>query len=209
MLEQYRKENLTKENPIFLTAISRMEEYVAREPYFPNYFFMLGKAYDKRADLNNSSIEYYKKAEEYYREGLKINKYRQDGRYALAINLMNQGREEESRFLIDETLSQNDIAPETHYYVGLLEIKWKKPDYAKSLLHMEIALSQGVNPNKKITNQIYQSYFSYFYEKKDIGNFLTVLNRKKVLDPEQAQVYDAIAVYIEKNGKIPLINLIK
>jgi tetratricopeptide (TPR) repeat protein len=209
ILQMYREGNLTKENPILLEAINRMEEYVAREPNFPNYFFLIGKAYDKLSDLHNNNIVELEKAESAYRKGLALSPYRQDGRYALAINLMNQGREEESRLLIQETLAQNNTAPETYYYFGLLEIKWKKPDYVKSLSYMEFALNEGVNPSKKITNQIYQIYFNHFYEKKDVDNFLIVLKRKMVLDPTQAQAYKAISQYIEINRKIPVIDLIK
>ena len=208
MLDQYRAGRVTKVHPLLTVSIERLKEYVAREPYFPNYFFLLGRATDLMADLNNNDQNFLKEAEGYYVQGLALNPYRQDGRYAYAINLTNQGREADAQKVIRETLSENKAVPESHYYVGVLELKRTKPDKVFALSEIETALTGGANPDPKLTLQIYDIFFNYFYTKKDLERFQVVLERKKQLDPKQNQTYDAILNDIKKNGSIPAINLL-
>lgn len=209
MLEQYKAGRVTRVHPLLLVSIERLQEYVEREPYFPNYYFLLGRATDLLADLNNNNITLLEQAGKYYEAGLALNPYRQDGRYAYAINLMNQGREEESQKIIRETLAENHAVPESHYYVGVLELKRKKPDHVFALYEIEKALTAGANPDPKLTNRVYDIFFNYFYNKKDKENFITVLERKKIFDPKQTAIYDAIIFEITTKGRIPIIDLVQ
>lgn len=208
MLTQYKLGKVKTDHPIFSLAIQKLEEYVAREPNFPNYYFLLGRAYDKLSDLHDNNMDELKKGEEAYKKGLALNPYRQDGRYAYAINLMNQGREDESLKLIRETLEQNNAVAETYYYAGILELKSKKPDYDRVLADLEVALTGGINPDERLTKRAYEILFTIYYRTKNIPSFLKVINREKLLDPAQSETYSSIINYINENNRLPLIDLL-
>lgn len=208
MLTQYKLGKLKTDHPIFTLGLQKLEEYVDREPNFLNYYFILGRAYDKLADIHNNNMTELKKAEEFYKKGLALNPYRQDGRYAYAINLMNQGREAESLDLIHETLNQNNSLAETYYYAGVLEMRAQKPDYSTALFDMEKGLSGGVNADPRATSRIYQILFNTFYQAKDVQRFSTVITRRMELDSQQKATYEAILEYIKAHNAIPIIDIV-
>ena len=192
-------------NPLIDDSIRRMEELIAKEPTNPRYFLMIAGAYDRRARAGDG-LDYFKKAEVYYRKAGELAPMRQDVMYAIAFNLSFQGRTDEAIAVLRTVLTVDDVSPETHYFLGAI-LSEKGGDYREALKEMEIAMSSPtyINFRDEQTVNIYQLFLKRTYAARDKDNFLIVAKRLEIVDPEQAEMARQMEDMVRK-GQWPAIN---
>ena len=192
-------------NPLIDDSIRRMEELIAKEPTNPRYFLMIAGAYDRRARAGDG-LDYFKKAEVYYRKAGELAPMRQDVMYAIAFNLSFQGRTDEAIAVLRTVLTVDDVSPETHYFLGAI-LSEKGGDYREALKEMEIAMSSPayINFRDEQTVNIYQLFLKRTYAARDRDNFLIVVKRLEIVDPEQAEMARQMGDMVRK-GQWPAIN---
>ena len=204
ILTQYygKEQQLT---PLIDDSTRRMEELIAKEPTNPRYFIMMANAYDRRARAGDG-LDYFKKAEVYYRKAAELAPMRQDVMYAIAFNLSFQGRTDEAIAVLRTVLTVDDVSPETHYFLGAI-LTEKGGDYREALKEMEIAMSSPayINFRDEQTVNIYQLFLKRTYVARDRENFLIVAKRLEIVDPEQAEMARQMGDMVRK-GQWPAIN---
>jgi len=205
VLTQYygKEQQLT---PLIDDSIRRMEELIAKEPTNPRYFIMIASAYHRRARAGDG-LEYFKKAEAYYRKAAELAPMRQDVMYAIAFNLSFQGRVDEAIAVLRTVLTVDDVSPETHYFLGAILTEKGGGDYREALKEMEIAMSSPtyINFKDEQTVNIYQLFLKRTYAARDSENFLIVAKRLEIVDPPQAEMARQMGDMVRK-GQWPAIN---
>ena len=193
-------------NSLFDKSLAKMEELLQNEPYNPRYFIQVGQAYEIKARTDKNA-ELFKKAESYYRQAYALAPLRQDVIYALAGNLINQGRFDEGIGLLRQSLASDDRIPETHYYLGMGLILANQ-NQQEALNDLEFALNHNGSlgdPSNKTADYLYQRLAKYFYDKKDMADFLTVTLRLQKLEPDKSSDYQKAIDLLNKN-KWPVIS---
>ena len=193
-------------NAIFDAALAQMEDLSRREPSNARALLLIGGAYDKKGKVNKDPAS-LKKAEDYYRRALALAPGRQDLIYPYALNLANQGRTQEGIDLLRASAREDNLSPETHYYLGLLLGVAGNQNYKVSLSELEIAMQSPTFANAKDANlkNAYQSFVRIAYQNRDKESFLTAITRLKSIDPEQAQTFQRVIDLVQK-GQWPPIN---
>ncbi|MEI6580859.1 MAG: hypothetical protein WCO07_01660 [bacterium] len=201
------KDNPSKEFVVF--AKDKLEESARKENNYANNFLALGKAYDLLADLYpDQQVLMRLKAEENYKKALKLLPDMQTILYALSVNLTNQRKTDEALVVSKKAVEEDPRVAESHYYYGIMLFnKGSKQNMDESLKEMEIAFQNNFPANSSLARGIYEKLLSYYYDKKDIFNLKTVLNRLIYLNENQADVYKKIIKYMDDNKIVPILNL--
>ena len=193
-------------NALFDFAITKVDDMVRREPNNARALLMLGGAYDKKGKANKDQ-ESFKKAEEYYRQALVFAPKRQDLIYPLALNLTNQGRIQEGIDLLKQSITTDNLSPETHYYLGLLLGVVGDKNYKESMNELEIAMDSPTFANSKddMLKNSYRTFVRLAYQNRDRERFVKAATRLALLDASQADMLQR-AIDVIKQGQWPPIN---
>lgn len=209
LFQKYGDGTLTRMTPLLPLAIEKMEEIVHEHPNNAPYFLNLGKAYDLSADLMPEGSKTFRvKAEANYQRALLLVPENQRIIYAYAINLVNQGKNNEAIAMLRGAIEKNETIPETHYYLGLVFAATNLKKNADAIVsEMEYAFNRGVIRNRPLAQDIYQKLIGEYSVKNDRAHFEVVVKRLIILDPQQKKVYQSILDALESTGKIPSIKL--
>ena len=214
-------------------ALKKMEETYSYDQTYAKYSLALAKGYDVVAMLapTEEKQQYLAKAEVYYKKALALRSSSQEILYPYALNLINQKRAPEALTLLEASRLQEPRVREVHHYIGLAYYSLGPNYYDRSLEQFERALGdteefieqlkkeslmtkkdqekirENHDVDKSVTEVVYNNLFSYYYQKKDIPHFLTVLNRLEYFNEKQADTYAQIEAYIVKNKSLPLITI--
>lgn len=191
--------------PAFDLALAQMKDQIQREPNNPRHLVVLGGVYD-RMGKTDGSMEYIKKAEEYYQRAFALAPMRQDVVYALALNYSYQNRTDEGIALLRKSIDTDSVSPETHYYLGLLLMTDTK-QYKDAFTELEIAMQSLVFKNSKnesIRNS-YRILLRRAYETRDKEMFMASAQRLQAIDTEQVDQIQKMSEYVEQ-GIWPVVN---
>ena len=203
----YNQHELTAADPVPEFATAKIQEYVAKHPYYYEDYLALAKAYDVEADLNNEP-SLYVTAEGYYKKALAIIPGRQDVVYAYALNLLHQKRPADAIALLEASLAAAPNVAETHYELAQALAVQGPASYDASLDQFEFSFAHGdPNLDPSLTLDVYRKFIVYYYDLGDLPRFETVVERLVSLDPAQDAGYATILDYIKKNGTMPIVNL--
>ena len=209
LLGKFASEKNYNDVSLLKFAISKMEETIKYESNYPARFFTLGKLYGVLALASpGENDELLLKAEEQFKKALSLYKDKQDIAYMYAVNLSNQGRDDEALAITKREVDLDPRVLESHYYYAIMLIKKggvKNTDL--SLSEFEIAFNGGFGPKDELPKEVYNKLLLYYYENKDIHRLSTVLSRLIVLNPAQAQIYQKIVDYIKQNKVIPILSM--
>lgn len=190
-------------------AIAKLEETVAYEKNYPNYFLNLGKAYDFLGDLSapEEKASLQQKAESYYKQALDLVPGNQRIMYAYSINLLNQGRTEEAILMARNALAGDPRVAESHYYLGVILFKGGSNYYDEALAELEKSLDETGGQPDQLVQSIYKEMISYYYHKQDVARFTIVLKRLP-RSSDQQEDYQKIMDYIAKNNHLPMLEFV-
>lgn len=197
------------ETEILLFGIGLLEDVVSRDDLYPHYHHSIGRAYTELAKTDISQKEYYlEKALQSYERAHLLTPNMPDISYLYIVSLTNVGRYDEAISLARKTLSDDPRVPSSHYYLGMALMKSGEKNYVEALHHLETSLSIPFDEKFAAVNrQMYEKILAYFYDIKDVKNFITTIKRLQVLDERQSSIYKTIEDYVVKNNRIPTINI--
>jgi tetratricopeptide (TPR) repeat protein len=183
---------------LFLKALGKMDEAEKKEPFSAKNLLPLGIAYDQKASITKDKAD-WKKAEGYYRRALELAPLRQEVVYALAADLVYQGRANEAVDLMRKELAADDRPAETHYYLGFVISKQGENKYAEALTEMEKGLTYFMYKEFYPANSgaVYKRLARYFYGVQDQPNFITVMKRLSLINPQDKATNAAIIKSVE------------
>ncbi len=208
---EYKEGRLHKESaPLVEFAIDKMDEIAKKTDNFPYFFSSIGKAYDQVADLlPEKAQQYHVVAEGYYKKAISLSpgNYNQDAKFTYAINMANQGRADEAVALMRETVAYDTRPAEPHYFLGIMLFKHGESHWDESLSEMEYSFDHGFDPGQGLAKKIYERFLRFYYNKKDVGQFIIVAQRLSLLDKDQSAIYKQIIELTQKNNSIPLLNI--
>lgn len=180
-----------------------MEKEGANQPQY----ILIGKGYDKKAQILNDK-DSFKIAEGYYKKAIDLGEKKPRPHLALGLSLLKQTRIEEAIKLLRSTLALEERVPLSHFYLGLALAASSENNYQEAFEHMEFFMkSSEKNPDTSASLGAYQKFLSYFSRKGDKEKTLQSVRRLVDFDTDQREVYLKIADYIEKTGKIPVLNI--
>jgi tetratricopeptide (TPR) repeat protein len=206
LVQKFSSTPMSKPDPLFEKALSELEVYVIRFPYYYDYFVLMGKGYEAEALMKNDrSLE--KTAERYYQKALAVAPGRQDALFAYAINLITQGRTTEALAMLKDTVARYPEVAEGHYAIAQALVVIGKDRYSEALPEYEYSLDHKVNLNPPLTLQIYQKFLYYYYHGGDMARLDTVAKRLAVLDPGQKDAFLGLSAYLEKNHSMPILDI--
>ena len=200
------------------TAIEKAGELANKERQNPYYALLVGRGYDKKAELTGDA-GFYATAEEWYQRALATAPDRQDIDYFYGLHLLAFGKSDEALKVLRDTLALDERVPLSHYYLGLALVGRGTPSYVEALGHMEFFLNafdkwmhddpEGASkaaPDNETLKRVYEKFLKYFYAAGDKVHFLETVSRLALIDTAQP-VYQKIKEYIQETGTLPSINL--
>jgi len=180
-------------------SISAMEDLMQREPYNARYYLTLGQAYEIKSKLQNNNLDYFKKGEETFKKAMALAGMRPDVNYALAFNMLSQGRSQESIDLFRKVFSYDDQVPESNFYLGEAIALAGENNYKEALGYMEFGMDHGMNiSNNKTLLFVYEEMMQNFYKKHDKESILIVLKRLEILTPEKKSEVEEIINFVNQ-----------
>lgn len=206
LIQKFNEGSLVQSDPLFDFAVSKLEEYVARFPYYYEQHILLGKAYELQAILKKDP-SFSIKAEGEYKKALALAPGRQDASYALAFDLLSQGRATETLTLLREMAKAQPELADTEYQIAQVLMVLGREQYDAALDHFETALSRGANVNPTMTLQMYQKLFYQYYHAGDFVRVRTTVARLATLDKDQAAQYEKVLTYMDTKHAIPRIDI--
>ncbi len=193
----------TRTLPLFDGAIQKMEELVEREGTNPYQHIRLGRAFDKKAEILKDP-SFFKTAEMYYKKAISLAPKRQEAYYAYGLSLVRQSRAEEAIKILKDPSALDPDIPISYFYLGLAQFNRGKESYVESLDSMEFFFGRSAeNPDQKVSKNIYEKFFYYFYETRDTVHFLASSSRLASLDADQRDLYLKIVDLMQKNEQFP------
>ncbi|MEI6400310.1 MAG: hypothetical protein WCO58_02195 [bacterium] len=207
VFNQYVRGERTSFTPLYDIAFNREKEWVDAHPYRYDHLLAIAKGYEYKANLTGDT-SYYLLADEYYQKALALCPERQDLLYAYSQHLSNTGKKQEAIDLLQKMRKQNPGIAQTGYYLGTVYAAGDKTGYDTALTYLEDYFATG-NPivDKTVIKTLYEHFFVYYYDKKDLGRFTVVARRMIIADPSQADVYKKISDYIDTNKTMPYLNI--
>jgi tetratricopeptide (TPR) repeat protein len=207
IMTQYSNGTFKTLNPIFDKAINEMETYVSSHKNYYTYVIGLANAYSIKYGLDNDPKSLALE-EKYFKQAMEIIPGRQDVVYAYSLVLLKQNRHQEALDLVQQLITKNPDIYSNYYQLGQLKMMMGIDHYTEALAQFEIALSHNVNTNPDFTKNVYQELLKYYYEKKDVPNFVIVTNQLIKVDPAQKNAYVGVLDFIKVNGnKLPNLNI--
>jgi len=198
----YNNGQLTTPTPLLDKAISEMEDYTSNHADYYTYILALANGYAVKSQVTNDP-SLFVTAENYYKKDMDVIKGRQDIIYTYALNLIKRKRTDEGLQLLKDTIAQNPGVFASNYQLAEAYMIIGDSYYGDALAQFEIALNHDVDVNPDFTKQAYQEFLRYYYKQNDFDNFYTVINRLSQLDPTQQYAYRGVMDSMQKNHKIP------
>lgn len=196
--------------PLYDQSLSRVEEWVNKHPVEYNFPLFLAKAYEYKGNLTGDASN-YKIADEYYQKALALSPKRQEILYAYAEHLSNTGRKEEAIAILQEMRKTDPDIIQTVYYLGVVLAANDKDNYDQALAYLEEAFSYAdtrpIPLDKVVIKTLYEHFFMYYYQRKDVERFSIAAHRLLSVDPSQKDAYTTIVNYLDAHHSIPLLNI--
>ena len=171
--------------PLVDKAINAEEEAVAREPYEPRAFILLGGVYNQKARISGGSAD-FAKADEYYKKAHELTPARQETFYYIAANYADWGKLDEAKKYLDDMLAESPNVPMTKIYYGTVLSAWGSGSFVEAMNMLESALNDPtiyVSENETaVLRNAYNLYMNYFYKIRDEDRFLTALDRARKVE---------------------------
>lgn len=207
VFNQYVRGERTSFTPLYDIAFNREKEWIDAHPYRYDHLLAIAKGYEYKANLTGDT-SYYTLADKYYKKALALCPERQDLLYAYAQHLSNTGHKQDAIDLLQKMRKQNPGIAQTGYYLGTVYASGDKTDYDVALNYLEDYFMSG-NPivDNSVIKTIYEHFLVYYYDKKDVKNFRTVVRRLIWADKTQADVYRKISDYIDTHKTMPYLNI--
>ena len=207
IFNQYVRGTRSGETPLYDIALNREKEWIDAHPYRYDNLLSIAKGFEYKANLTGNK-SFYDKAEEYYQKALALCPDRQDLLYAYAEHLSNIGKKKEATDLLEKMIKQSPNLAQTKYYYGMVLAAGEKTDYDRALITLEDAFDTGrVTADPMVVKTVYEHFFVYYYQNKNVKSFRRVVRRLLWVDGTQHDVYEGISNYIDQYKSIPLLNL--
>ena len=203
-LSNYQKRQDTRsseEEASLNIAFSRAEEYKGRRPYDFRFIANLAGAYRVRANEIDSP-ELLQKSEDYIKYVIDLAPNRPNYQYQLAVNLMDQGRQEEAFSIVNAILTEDPQLADSYYYYSLL--LWaqdKETNYEEAFEYFEKAFTIAPElflDNKADIGSIYNELIIDFYQSRSGKQFLQTAQRMVENGHDQAEALMKIIEAVEQ-----------
>jgi tetratricopeptide (TPR) repeat protein len=195
------EENIIKTSK-YDTILGFTEKY-ANSYKYPNMYFIVARAYDKKGTSTNDK-KLNEKAKIYYEKALKLFPQRQEYLFPYAFNFVSLGDFESAKKILETLYLSDTEFPDYNFYYGIYLINEGEKNYEPALTLMEKAFSGGFEIiDTKTVSESYSRLFMYFYNKGDLENLEKTAYRLSSIDNEQKDAFNKIYLYIKSTKQIP------
>ena len=205
-LKYLEEQNIDKTNLyIFDDAIVKMEELVAIEGSNPYQHIRLGRAFEKKVAILHDQT-YFLRAEASYKKAIDLAPQRQETYYAYGLSLVRQNRLKEAIAMLERPPALDPDIPISYFYLGLAQFNLGKDSYIDVLKNLEFFFQRSAdNPDQKISREIYEKLFVYFYQQHDPTRFVIAGERMANLDSENPGLYRQAISFMKDNSPFPTL----
>jgi len=207
---QYATSSSPELKPFLDQAIGYEEQVISLDPHDPRQSLIIAEAYDAEGkvamELSNSAegTADFQKAEKYYRFAYQLAPLRQDVILPLAQNLLYQGKIGDALTLLQNCYNEDPKVVMSNYEFGMVLSYAGTKYYSQSLPLLNLALEAYANNLSALVGSgslagVYKAFASYFYQTKDLANFVLTMDGLKILESYNSSNIDA-AISAVKSG---------
>jgi tetratricopeptide (TPR) repeat protein len=210
LFNQYVDGKRTAVSPYYDASLNRFKDWVALHPTSYEYYLVLAKAYELKAAMT-SDKKNYAISEDYFQKAISLSPKRQDTWFAYAEHVSNTQGALSAITILEKMHTEYPDLPQVEYYLGIILALNSKDNYDQSLGYLESIFEKNdtrIPLDVGILKNMYERFFTYYYERKDIPHFVIVIKRLLILDPDQGDAYTTILNKTQRNNQIPVVPIL-